>query len=350
VFLTIWKYRPETLRLVSKSLSSTVVFHTIVIIDQESSTTEDSMRTGSIEKSSSAIGTTPAAVDSPANTLSISAAVRQRGALIGGAHPVAHVSESPTLAARSKDVETGSTEPPDSDYGGQPKRSLWEQKERKAASYKIRHTTDPVGTTENETKPRRISFLWAVLALISLFLAGICVAVGLLVFGGRNEASTSVDSNPILTTRQSMLHDIISTVSDTDALANATSPQSAASKWLLFQDQLWLDPEGEVKKERVIQRYVLAVFHFAMDGPVSWTTNNWLQGDECEDDKPWDGLACNSEKEVLTLAFGKAFVRISHAESEARANLTSSAATSIAQTHKLSKGQFLQKWGISVSS
>jgi hypothetical protein len=100
------------------------------------------------------------------------------------------------------------------------------------------------------------------------------------------------------------------------ALANATSPQSQALAWLLDQDGMKLCP-GDL---RISQRFTMATFYFSTNGDSSWKScgrnptvakcnmtltfipgdpvvarygnATWLSAvDECK----WGGLACNDQ-------------------------------------------------------
>ena len=117
----------------------------------------------------------------------------------------------------------------------------------------------------------------------------------------------------------------ISSISDTSALANTTSPQARALDWLVNQDGLRLCPEDT----QLIQRYTLAVFYFSTNGdswiacgrrstvscipnlsfvigdPVvaRYSNKTWLSTmDECL----WGGLSCNNATgKVDRLEFSK---------------------------------------------
>ena len=241
--------------------------------------------------------------------------VCQRGALIRGIQPSMDDSESPLReestsreVSSAGDLETGSSDRCSGEYGVHTKRSLWEPS---TSPDNIRHHASRLedNNDSEEAKKRRRSLLWVALALISVILVGVVVAIGVVMFGGGDGGQSTDDETaegpPVLTNRQQMLHDIVATVSNSGLFTITTTPQHMARKWLLFDDELWLNPEGEVSRERVIQRYVLAVFFYATGGPTSWKSNNWLDGNECEDGAFWDGIFCNEENEVITLALGK---------------------------------------------
>ena len=241
--------------------------------------------------------------------------VCQRGALISGTQPSVDESESPLREeptsredSSAGDLECGSSDRTSSEYGIHTKRSLWEPSTN---SDNIRHHASRLQETNEseEEKKRKKSLLWVALALVAVILVGVVVAIGVVMFGGGDDGQSTgdgtTDGPPVLTNRQQMLHDIVKTVSNSGLFTITTTPQHNARKWLLFEDELWLSPEGEVSRERVIQRYVLAVFYYATAGPTAWEANNWLRGDECADGAFWDGIFCNDENKVITLAFGK---------------------------------------------
>ena len=233
--------------------------------------------------------------------------VKQRGALIGGAPPAP---ENDSTSLRLEDLETGSDPTGgDSDYVQRP-RSLW-QTTSSTSTTDIRHRTENLGSeSDHPGRKRKASLMWVALALTSLIITGIVVVVAKLVFGGNDNGAGGDDVPAVLTTRQQMLSDIIDSLSDASDLSDTTSPQSRARKWLLFEQELMLDPAGELATKRVIQRYSLAVFYYATGGPTFWQPSNWLQSDECGESF-WDGLYCNEDSDVLTLAMGK-FLHCQH--------------------------------------
>jgi flagellar basal body-associated protein FliL len=236
------------------------------------------------------------------------ASVRQRGALMEGRmDSVPKRGVPPAFEGHiidTDDLEMCS-EAPDSDYAShvQP-RSLWQQST--VISEDIRHHANHRSNRGGPARKKRSKVtLWVTLVVTSLLLIGAIVAVSFMVFGGkakRDPGDGRVDM--ILTNRQQLLSDIISTVSTPETLADPNSPQSKARKWLLFDDALRLNTEDGESKQKVIQRYSLAVFFHATGGPEEWKANDWLEGDECSGDF-WDGINCNDSGEVRTIAFGK---------------------------------------------
>jgi hypothetical protein len=161
------------------------------------------------------------------------------------------------------------------------------------------------------------------LALVSVLLLGVVIAVSVIVAGSNSSRSSDQTG---LTATQQYFDDVIKNVSDAAALANPDSPQSKARHWLLFEDTLWKgnskeeEVEGAVvvrpQQERVVQRYVLAVQYYATNGPNSWKENNWLQGgDECAN-PVWTGLDCTDSNEVRTMVLGMYTRRIVVEEEE----------------------------------
>lgn len=171
---------------------------------------------------------------------------------------------------------------------------------------------------------RRRPTFWYILAIISLLLIGAMIAVGVVVAGNKN-------SNEALTTRQQELSDIVASISDPATLADTASPQAKARHWLVHDDDLWVDEAGVlVAQEMAVQRYALAVFYFATSGPSWIAGNNWLQGQECNDNTSWTGITCNTDGKVRALALGK-YLRCKSSRIRAcrksSANLTSSVAS-----------------------
>ena len=131
-----------------------------------------------------------------------------------------------------------------------------------------------------------------------MLLAGI-IALSVVVFGKKNKKK----SMPILTARQEALHNIIKTVVDSEILTDADSPQYRAHQWLLYEDSLGLAPASGASRERVIQRYALAAFYYATEGPQKWKSNSWMEGDECSEN--WDGVGCTDDGIIHVLSLSK---------------------------------------------
>ncbi|KAG7344981.1 RHS repeat-associated core domain containing protein [Nitzschia inconspicua] len=105
-----------------------------------------------------------------------------------------------------------------------------------------------------------------------------------------------------LTEEQQHVHDVLTKITGPKLLADPTTPQHLARQWLLYEDEI----SETATEEGIIQRYVLAVFHFATGGgDKRWVESNWLIGPECGngDREPWIGLSCNPEGEVRAMVF-----------------------------------------------
>jgi hypothetical protein len=169
--------------------------------------------------------------------------------------------------------------------------------------------TDAFKSTQNaRNAQRRIYYFWGGLALI-VFVA--IIAGSVLIAQRKGSSDDANESGPplvddadvALTDREQSLMDIFETVS-AQGLDDAESPQSKAKEWMFHDDLLKLTPSATVSPERIAQRYALAVFYFSTNGTESWSSNNWLQGDECSN-MYWTGISCNEDNEVRALAFGK---------------------------------------------
>jgi hypothetical protein len=169
--------------------------------------------------------------------------------------------------------------------------------------------TDAFKSTQNaRNAQRRIYYFWGGLALI-VFVAIIAGSVLIAQRKGSSDDANEIgpplvdDADVALTDREQSLMDIFETVS-AQGLDDAESPQSKAKEWMFHDDLLKLTPSATVSPERIAQRYALAVFYFSTNGTESWSSNNWLQGDECSN-MYWTGISCNEDNEVRALAFGK---------------------------------------------
>lgn len=157
---------------------------------------------------------------------------------------------------------------------------------------------------------RRVYYFWGALALI-VFIA---IIAGSIVISQRRNSSDSNESKentpPMesdaevpMTNREQSLMDVFESVSDA-GLDVEDSPQYKAKEWMFNEDWLKLTPSATVTAQRIAQRYALAVFYFSTNGPETWTTNTWLDGDECAN-MFWTGISCNEDNEVRAMAFGK---------------------------------------------
>ena len=156
---------------------------------------------------------------------------------------------------------------------------------------------------------RRRLFLWATLAFA--LLVGVVVTLVLLVGQHGNKKKNSTPTDPkaetdayvLLSPREEALIEILNQVSPI-GFDDKESPQFKAKEWLLHNDSMQLTPSATTTNERIVQRYALAVFFYATDGPNSWSKNNWLIGDECSN-QFWTGMSCDDDKKIRAIAFGK---------------------------------------------
>jgi hypothetical protein len=105
-----------------------------------------------------------------------------------------------------------------------------------------------------------------------------------------------------------LLLERLSAITEISALGNRESVQNKAAKWLASTDDYDVQQENEAK---LFQRYILAVFYFAMNGD-SWNQCNiqktcyaseqsWLSAtDECD----WAAVGCNDNGIIEELNFG----------------------------------------------
>ena len=112
--------------------------------------------------------------------------------------------------------------------------------------------------------------------------------------------------------RLNMTIERLTNVSGAEVFRDVTSPQYRAALYVADQDELMFP----VDHPRLLQRYLLAVFYFAMDGD-NWVRcgrldvicggdpddRSWLVGrnDECT----WQGVDCDASGVVRRLFFGK---------------------------------------------
>lgn len=152
---------------------------------------------------------------------------------------------------------------------------------------------------------QRVSTFWQnhkkmiILGGIGFLLIVIVVVISVTVSGrDTNEQTAAVPA------RDQELTDIMLTITSSEDLFNPESPQYEAKEWMINEDPLVLTPSETVSDERILQRYALAVFYFATDGPESWNPNSWMAGNECSG-QFWIGLSCDDYDEVRAMAFGK---------------------------------------------
>jgi hypothetical protein len=166
--------------------------------------------------------------------------------------------------------------------------------------------TQSTQTSTKQSQARR--YILLTLTLMSLLAGIMVVSVFELNKKGSHGKTSKIGTantttSVALSKRQQQLDIIIQNVSNVTTLAQLNSPQALARNWLLFDDQLQLDPIN-VTKDRVIQRYSLAVFYFATGGPSNWKANHWLRHDECGE-TIWNGLNCNEKQQARGIVLGK---------------------------------------------
>jgi hypothetical protein len=254
--------------------------------------------------------------DSNSSTAPLPRMISGRGALISGiVIPKADHSgsdEDEEVEVEGEDLENG-IEAPDSDYASYAPPNIFpmlvvEKKARASRSkpinfptttIKMDHTAQPVSSedaTETSTvdAKRHRPKLWYALGVISVLLLAAVTFVAVRV-------SNRMRRSP-LSPRQQEVSTIVTSLSDSNTMADPTSAQAKAHKWLVYDDKLWSNDETSITRETVVQRYVLVVFYFATSGPT-WTENNWLNGHECNDN--WTGISCNENGQVRALILGK---------------------------------------------
>jgi hypothetical protein len=75
------------------------------------------------------------------------------------------------------------------------------------------------------------------------------------------------------------------------------SASATAAEWMIKEDPQAMDPTDP----RLVQRYVLALTYFMLDGK-NWLFRNFLTAaNECE----WDGISCNQNDEVTGIVLRK---------------------------------------------
>jgi hypothetical protein len=116
--------------------------------------------------------------------------------------------------------------------------------------------------------------------------------------------AVAVSQSENLSSNQKEISDILISISGDEAISNKYSSQRKAYNWMVHNDKYFADSET-LDRNAVVQRYVLAAFYYATNGPL-WKANNWLKGGECSDE--WTGLQCNNEGQVLSLSLGKCYL------------------------------------------
>ena len=163
------------------------------------------------------------------------------------------------------------------------------------AADKSGHTFLTVSSETKTPRNKKVA-LFLVLAALLVLIVGILSAVL------KKDKSDPLypSDDQALTDRQQVIHGILTQVTRPGVLADPTTPQYQARRWILFRDT----DLDEISEERVAQRYALACFFFATGGDT-WKENNWLDGHECEANNIWDGISCSPEGDVRAIVFGK---------------------------------------------
>jgi len=121
--------------------------------------------------------------------------------------------------------------------------------------------------------------------------------------GGPGGLPCGLDAN---TRRNQILGTLRGTVSANNALNSPGSPQNLASNWLINEDDFEVCPGDE----KIVQRYVMALFYFSTDGsawsqcgqvgPCGGGGKSFLSDkNECE----WSGITCNNDDCVTEIVF-----------------------------------------------
>jgi hypothetical protein len=254
--------------------------------------------------------------DSNSSLAQLPRMISGRGALISGmVIPKADDSGSDDdeeVEFEGEDLENG-VEPPDSDYASYAPPDIFPkpvvEKQARASrskpinfpisTIKMDHTAQPVSSedaTETSTinAKRHRPKLWYALGVFSVLLVVAVAFVAVRVTRRMRRSSLSA--------RQQEISTIVTSLSDSNTMADPNSAQAKAHKWLVYDDKLWSNDETSITRETVTQRYVLVLFYFATSGPT-WIENNWLNGHECNDG--WTGINCNENGQVRTLILGK---------------------------------------------
>jgi hypothetical protein len=88
-------------------------------------------------------------------------------------------------------------------------------------------------------------------------------------------------------------------------LADPSTPQSQAFKWITYSDpqQLSLTGENNVTKAKLGQRYVLSLLYYSLNGNGWQNVSKWLsKEDECD----WDQVKCSNNNRVFKIKlFGR---------------------------------------------
>jgi hypothetical protein len=230
-----------------------------------------------------------------------------RGALISGM-AVPSIDSDDEIVYEGEDIESG-PEPPDSDYAtnAPPKafqKSILRMNDKNSSTiasesnmkrHSITESSDVIERTNMSyysavtEKPRRSKRFCCILMLISLVFIAAIIAIALTVPGDRS-----------LSPQQLQVRDIAISISGQEAIDEKFSPQKKAFDWIVNDDKLFRNTKEVLNRDAVVQRYVLAVFYYATNGPL-WNNHNWMKDSECG---VWTGVTCNNENQLVSLYLG----------------------------------------------
>ena len=181
----------------------------------------------------------------------------------------------------------------------------------------VPHNTDmntmgqEVAEIKDETPTSCLSTRSAILLCLVL-LVSIVVTVIIVMLGGgektgSNTSSTSAPSNgntyPVESERVQLVRDILKNfVLFPESLDDRASPQYSALVWVADEDSLSpIDSVSAVGSafDKLLVRYGLAVFYFALGGGSWFSSEGWLETEEEECN--WEFISCNNESSVVAI-------------------------------------------------
>jgi hypothetical protein len=129
-------------------------------------------------------------------------------------------------------------------------------------------------------------------------------------------APSSVPSSAPSVSLLPVFTECLASLSLTDEVfSDRSSPQFRSADWLTSRDPYFRENPMECTDQKLIQRYVMAVFYFSIGGdewafcnqsdpacPQSPSRDGWLSStNECS----WVGVDCNENALVLSMNFGR---------------------------------------------
>lgn len=151
-----------------------------------------------------------------------------------------------------------------------------------------------------EIEKRHRALFSGILVLVII----IIIIIGITIVASHDTSRDFVPQGDTLTPREQTLMDLFTTVSP-KGLDTKNSAQYLAREWIIHSDLLKLTPSETISHNRVLQRYILAVFYYSTGGSRTWKHNNWLEGDECSN-MVWTGISCNDDNTIRAIAFDNA--------------------------------------------